>query len=82
MFDFVSVMEEVRFIPHLLCRVSTNVYCASAGQVGLVGALASAYIDWSRQFGGVTEDYLVRLEILCRLYDEQVSIALDRLGYW
>jgi hypothetical protein len=56
-------------------RVSTNVYCSSAGQAGLVGALASAYIDWSRQFGGVTEDYLVRLGILWRPYDKQVSIA-------
>jgi len=30
-----------------------------AGQSGLVGALASAYIDWSRQHGGETQDYLI-----------------------
>jgi hypothetical protein len=30
-----------------------------AGQSGLVGALASSFIDWSRDEGGVKEDYAV-----------------------
>jgi hypothetical protein len=32
-----------------------------AGQSGLVGALASAFIDWSRENGLAQQDYLVRV---------------------
>ena len=38
-----------------------------AGQSGLVGALASAYIDWSREFGGEAQDYLVLAVLISRL---------------
>src|SRR4051812_7757964 len=31
-----------------------------AGQSGLVGALAQTFIDWSRDHGGIKEDYAVR----------------------
>ena len=34
-------------------------YSFEAGQSGLVGALASAFIDWSIQNGTATEDYVV-----------------------
>lgn len=56
-------MEEV-CIQNLPCfgDLITTCKCHSlAGQSGLVGALAKAYIDWSREYGGETEDYLVSL---------------------
>jgi hypothetical protein len=49
-----------------------------AGQSGLVGALASAYIDWSQQFGGETQDYLMRLfQFHTGTSDFDLSLKID-----
>jgi len=40
-------------------EVRLRISNGGAGQSGLIGALASAYIDWSRECGGETEDYLI-----------------------
>ena len=56
---FASAMEEVR-VDCSVQLTERGIHHPSAGQSGLVGALASAYIDWSREHNGVSEDYLVR----------------------
>lgn len=53
-------MEEVCDDILSLSRRFTATHCVPAGQSGLVQALASAFIDWSRESGLVAEDYVVR----------------------
>ena len=54
---FASVMAEVGpLLFHLQCLTLSSVV---AGQSGLVGALASTFIDWSIQNGIATEDYVI-----------------------
>ncbi|KDQ16286.1 hypothetical protein BOTBODRAFT_107157 [Botryobasidium botryosum FD-172 SS1] len=40
-------------------QVRLRISNGGAGQSGLIEALASAYIDWSREYGGVKEDYRI-----------------------
>ena len=54
---FASVMAEVGpLLFYLQCLTLCSVV---AGQSGLVGALASTFIDWSIQNGIATEDYVI-----------------------
>lgn len=46
-----------------------------AGQTGLIKALAGAFIDWSRDHGGVSEDYLVCM----LLTTSQIVLMLNSL---
>lgn len=72
---FASATEEV-WVGHSVPILIGHTTPCPAGQSGLVGALASAYIDWSREYDGESQDYLV-CTALCVLGQDCFDLSLE-----